>query len=830
MNAASHSRNAGREVSGGADVRRRTPAIAQEGQPLSGFSRLRGPILAASSLLGGALGLQLGSFGLPLAAWTGAVVLGAVGALMAALVWLDPRGRQRLLFGLLACIALSFIINPQAVLGAWATVANGFILSWDAMTESLTLPFRTGDGVGVVGLAAVALCFASMSSLVVWVTLRLRASALALGVCAAVALAAVFADAASLLSVGSVMGAGVLTASLLSMVKRQTGGANRLSVRGFLAMVPPLAVALVLMLGVAFAVAGGIGNWSGATGVRADLIESFDEARFGSDTLPEGEFAKASGMNRVGEGEPAPRLELTFASPTEVERSYLRGYVGTSYTGTSFSSPAVSAYDGQWNGLFDWLRQAGFDPLLQSAQYVQVNCAVAAQQAPASSMTIKAREANRRYAYVPYQAMQVTSTQPLLDISLQPSGFFGLEESALSIVPDSQATESFTPAEWVTSPLEDPSGEESTFLQAERAYRAFVYDTYLSGAEESAEAIQTFFFTGEGWDPATSDLYSIATRIRSMLESRCTFTAAPPSFAASGSRNYVNWFLEDERQGNASAFAAAATLAFREAGVPARYVEGYLLSQANSDALREAGQATATLTAREAHAWVEVYVDGVGWTPLEMTPGFYDKAYAAEQTIEVSKEVAGDGSDSDLSGSLDRSWDDWIPDELRPFAWIGLLLLAAIVVLACFGLLELQRLLRVRLRARRFAEAVQAATAPPERVQLVELTAIGETRVSSLLFDRLMRALRFAPTPFDASWPRRYADEVERHDLGMTPFEYQRMIELIERERFGGVPLNVHEITLIEDILVRLEAALWRGAPRRRRIVMRYHALFELPL
>ena len=808
---------------------RKSRSAAAGPETLVGFSRLRVPILFASALLAAALAFQLALFGVPLGALVGAAVLGTLGGLLAALFFREPAAAQRVLIGLLVAVAAAFILGTRAVLGAWAQVANGFIVAWDVMTQGYVLPFRIDAGAGIVEVGAVALCFAAVASLLVWMLLRLQKSALVLGVCTFLALATVFAGVASFLSLGLILGGGMLLASLLAMVKKQTSAVSRLSVRGFLAMVPSLVVALLLALGLGCEVARTVGDQPTAAGVRAGILQAWDEMRFGSDTLPEGRFAKAYQMNRVGEGAAVPRLEATFSSPEAVEQSYFRGFVGSTYTGVAFDEPSFAIYDGPWNGLFGWMEGAGFTPLLQSAQYAQMNCAVAGQQLPTSTITLQAEQANRRYGYAPYQTLQDPSAQPLLDLSLQPEGFFGLGESSLTTVPDSQATELFSPAAWVSTPSEGEEGAEGQFLQAERAYRSFVYDAYLEGSESSGSTIQRFFFSGEGWDPATKDLYSIATRIRSMLESHCAYISDPAPFRPSANGDYVTWFLEAEKQGNASAFAATAVLAFREAGVPARYVEGYLLSQANVDALKEAGQVTAQMTARDAHAWAEVYIDGVGWTPLEMTPGFYDKTYAAEQTIEISKEVAGDGSESELSGSLDRSWDDWIPEELRPFAWIGLLLLLVIIALVGYGTIELQRFLRVRWRERRFAKAVERATAAADSMTL-GLTEVGETEVSALLFARLQRALRFAPVAFDEARPGAYEKTISQEDMGVTSTEYRRMVELIERERFGGVALNAHEAALIQDIICRIEAALWRAAPRRQHLSMRYRYLFELPL
>ncbi|MDO5778326.1 MAG: transglutaminase family protein [Eubacteriales bacterium] len=54
--------------------------------------------------------------------------------------------------------------------------------------------------------------------------------------------------------------------------------------------------------------------------------------------------------------------------------------------------------------------------------------------------------------------------------------------------------------------------------------------------------------------------------------------------------------------------------------MPARYAEGYYLS---ADA---SAPGTVTLTGKDAHAWAEVYFDGVGWLPLDTTPSHYFEA------------------------------------------------------------------------------------------------------------------------------------------------------------------------------------------------------------
>lgn len=103
--------------------------------------------------------------------------------------------------------------------------------------------------------------------------------------------------------------------------------------------------------------------------------------------------------------------------------------------------------------------------------------------------------------------------------------------------------------------------------------------------------------------------------------------------------DFINYFLTKNRKGYCAHFASAATLIFREMGIPARYVEGYafsleavLASDINEQekvedfytgysSIGEAPVMNVEVTDAMAHAWVEVYVDGFGWKVVEVTPG-----------------------------------------------------------------------------------------------------------------------------------------------------------------------------------------------------------------
>jgi len=81
----------------------------------------------------------------------------------------------------------------------------------------------------------------------------------------------------------------------------------------------------------------------------------------------------------------------------------------------------------------------------------------------------------------------------------------------------------------------------------------------------------------------------------------------------------VNYFLMHSREGYCMHFASAAALLLRELGVPARYVSGYVVRKGE---FRQKGDSyVASVKDSNAHAWVEIYLEQIGWVPIDVTPG-----------------------------------------------------------------------------------------------------------------------------------------------------------------------------------------------------------------
>lgn len=82
--------------------------------------------------------------------------------------------------------------------------------------------------------------------------------------------------------------------------------------------------------------------------------------------------------------------------------------------------------------------------------------------------------------------------------------------------------------------------------------------------------------------------------------------------------DFVLWFLVESDTGYCVHFASAAVVLLRAAGIPARYVTGYMTS--TEGAQQSNLGYSVTVTGGDAHAWVEYWTQEAGWQMLEVTP------------------------------------------------------------------------------------------------------------------------------------------------------------------------------------------------------------------
>ena len=288
---------------------------------------------------------------------------------------------------------------------------------------------------------------------------------------------------------------------------------------------------------------------------------------------------------------------------------YIRGYVGSNYTGSG------------WRELSDKQNEeglaTGMDLISLSSQYYQVleNLYNSGDESVARrDLVISDVDANSAFSYIPYGTSLVDFTAG------EPFDAYPKQETDREI---------FSMYYMNTQRLSNIQKLETagSYETQDASYRAFADSVYLS---LPTKGLDSFYeeYSGKKF----TSIADCVSFVRSTLEAHASYTKIPGSTPRGN--DYVEYFLYENKQGVCTHFASAAVLLFRLYGIPARYVEGYLVRDL------ESGNGAQAIMDEAAHAWAEIYVKGVGWIPIEVTPGFIDEADLAD---------SNDGQDSTIS-------------------------------------------------------------------------------------------------------------------------------------------------------------------------------------
>ncbi|MCL2741540.1 MAG: DUF3488 and transglutaminase-like domain-containing protein [Oscillospiraceae bacterium] len=158
----------------------------------------------------------------------------------------------------------------------------------------------------------------------------------------------------------------------------------------------------------------------------------------------------------------------------------------------------------------------------------------------------------------------------------------------------------------------------SMFVDASEGIR----DSFLQLPDSLPEMVVTIAQIQSGYGTGITE-YDMALSIERYLK-RDMFTYSLKPGAVPQGADFVDYFLFQSREGYCSYFASAMVVMLRASGIPARYVEGYYTSGEPEDGVYE-------VTNRTAHAWVEAYIEGMGWTVFDPTPTTPDPSSGPEQ-------------------------------------------------------------------------------------------------------------------------------------------------------------------------------------------------------
>lgn len=218
-------------------------------------------------------------------------------------------------------------------------------------------------------------------------------------------------------------------------------------------------------------------------------------------------------------------------------------------------------------------------------------------------------------------------------------------------------------------------------------------------------------------------------------------------------RDPVSDFLLNKKAAHCQFFASSAVILLRLNGIPARYVTGYFAHEATSDQ-------SMVVRGRDAHAWVEAWLDGVGWVTVEATP-------ASGTPPALGGEVGWYQKLKDLVGDLLAAFGKF----MSSLGWPHLTIAAATILFTAF-VLQMYR----TWRARRTRPRLRAYAFPRAEYQRLATE-----------FEMLLKRLG-DPPPGSSTWHEHLKSETAQHHRAGRRAQFDAAIAFVDaynRNRFG---------------------------------------------
>lgn len=533
---------------------------------------------------------------------------------------------------------------------------------------------------------------------------------------------------------------------------------------------------------------------------KKEVVDAFEEFRYGKDTLPKGEFGQASGLLDGTE----ERLVLKLDTAEEL---YLKGFVGGSYQGTKWETLSADKYQNDYDGMLDWLGKQGFSPVSQYAEYEKITQESAGESRAEQNITVKNTGAYRKYLYLPYSVSDWKSAKDKVkkDWQVQSKKFFGASEYAFGMSQNAPNAQEAVASSWLKSPQNEMQTE---YLNAEQVYHSFVENGYLDVNETIKNTIETFFFDGE-LPSRETDIEEITVQIRQALRLQTSYNETPQDVPEG--RDFITWFLNDYKSGNAVFYASAAVFAYRIAGYPARYVEGYHLSGEEAQNLAEKDEQNVVLTTKNAHAWVEIYRAGMGWMPIEVVPGMYVETYSNQRIegnpayqVQASDEQNGVKTEEEagVNGAGSKSQDEEPNKTKIPSKVLGSCILILYLGFIIYLLLEAQRWIRIQKRKR------EGKTASGYQIWYYA--------------QEMERCFLVKKIHQDFSQPEKLWEEAKEKFSDVDQIEYEETVAILQKAIFGEKELKDYEIRILNEFLKKLQSSLYQNSSKTQKILVKY--------
>ena len=365
-----------------------------------------------------------------------------------------------------------------------------------------------------------------------------------------------------------------------------------------------------------------------------------------------------------------------------------------------------SVYGNENAGLIRWLKTKNFDPLRQSAQYQKLSNTKEKQDR--NYVKIQVRNASRYYFYTPdsFEKIIKGKVTQKVDTGVLSKGFFGQDNYEWTEISSSRPAELMVAEEWV----EDPKTEaQKEYSDAEAVYRKFVYDNYTKSDPKFTKEINQIFW--KDYDSKSDGIYSALNQVRTKLKENYHYTKTPSQVP--DGEDPMEYFLTESHTGNQMLYASVAVKLSVLMEFLQDMLKGYYVGASNMDRSKNG---KVTITGQNAHAWVEVYFDGIGWKAIDVTPGYYYNVATLQKMVNTQEQVKKNaalkkngykGKQSAGSGNDNKNTGKRVKKAVKNIAMIllGVATLFIMLAVLLFAFIEIRFFIIEKQRIRQYENA-----------------------------------------------------------------------------------------------------------------------------
>ena len=303
------------------------------------------------------------------------------------------------------------------------------------------------------------------------------------------------------------------------------------------------------------------------------------------------------------------------------------------------------------------------------------------------------------------------------------------------------------------------------------------------------------------------DLNEITTFILYTLSKNTTYTTTPGK--APNNQDIIEYFLFDNGKGYCVHYATTAVMMYRMYGIPARYATGYSVSHF-IEREDENGKKiyTVNLTDKSAHAWVEIFLDGYGWTPVEVTPSVSGQmvteypGFDSAEMLRIMKEHGWgiyDTADDTSNSQADENNSDNASDILKTILVYVVCPLAVIAALVAFVILNRKYRLR--------------------KIQNMNIKGLFEKLIKMLHFSGIMKNYQGTEEDFA---------EVLFKEFSEIPYDdIKNMYEIIMRELYGNSVQTDAQRISVRNMYYDIANSAYKNLKPYKKLIFKYIKIYK---